>query len=956
MKKTLALLLALLMVTSCMVFTTAAEETATTEKANFIPVMLQDDMDPSLTNWLGDWWTATDGSKFVLTYDETEKAAVRSWEGKQTGAGWVKFGYRWYNNFTDITNMAAICFDLYISDVDAMNVNKGGWELEFRSPGGDDYNEFRVTNMNLTTLYGGELQDGWNHFEIPLTIFTEADRTEIVTKNPDGSETKTPDTVKFDATKVNYFRFFNNGLAADAAIGLENGTTTLKMRDVYFVDQLIYERPETSDSTNFVTDFDGNGASYYINGGLKGDYASSIKDIDGDGDMEYAVFDATAETGDFLIGNGGWFASSTPKDDPIWNYEGHGIKAPLIFNAAIDTNENFSGIMFDIYISDTKVDADATASTAIDETTCVNSLKDVQWFFEMTSYKNPDNQEIAWKQTLGNIFGQQIEVGKWNTVVVDISTRDSHTDTNGVYVPGNTNFIRLYNASALSYMGDLTIAIDNIRTVRKTATETPAGQTPFNTMETGNGIIWLQDKAMTNGRNKALRIEQFVEGKETGVGREYYANGFTMNATGMDTVAFDLFVSLYGENSDDASVLNSITQSVWNNKTINVEASSSGKSDLKEVTRKTSLAEMTGSDTPAEGWFHVEFPISDFYKSGTTAELIDWAAVNFFTLFMESKVTMPAGLNLLFAIDNLYFKDSTYVAPAAPTPVAKASGAALMLNDNFNLTYTVTTNDLIVSNPLVDVTFDGKSVRVNLTETAENTYSFDCTKILAHCLTDTVQTTVKALSADGKVQTNVHEYSVKNYCARMLAREDVAPVAKQLLSDMLRYGEAAQVYANYKLDSLATSGVTNMLDAPTFDVANVGKLSTVLSDNYVSGAKWRGASLVLGNSMAIRYTFTAESLDGVSVVCSNGNTYTSFKAATDEYGAYYYFDVPVSADQFDTTFTVSFAGNDSYLVNYSVNHYIATKYDATMVKTAALLEAIYNYGVAADAYVAASAQ
>ena len=40
----------------------------------------------------------------------------------------------------------------------------------------------------------------------------------------------------------------------------------------------------------------------------------------------------------------------------------------------------------------------------------------------------------------------------------------------------------------------------------------------------------------------------------------------------------------------------------------------------------------------------------------------------------------------------------------------------------------------------------------DLTETAENTYSFDCTKILAHCLTETVQTTVKALTADGKVQ------------------------------------------------------------------------------------------------------------------------------------------------------------------------------------------------------------
>ena len=178
---------------------------------------------------------------------------------------------------------------------------------------------------------------------------------------------------------------------------------------------------------------------------------------------------------------------------------------------------------------------------------------------------------------------------------------------------------------------------------------------------------------------------------------------------------------------------------------------------------------------------------------------------------------------------------------------------------------------------------------------------------------------------------------------------------KQLLSDTLRYGEAAQIYASYKLDSLATSHVTNMLDAPAFDVDNVGKLTTVLDGEYVSGAKWRSATLVLGSSMAIRYTFTAESLDGVSVACSNGQTYTSFASATDENGAaYYYFDVPVAADQFDTTFTVSFDGVENYSLNYSVNHYIAKKYDASLVKTAALLEAIYNYGAAADAYVAAA--
>ena len=172
MKKTLALILAVLMVLPMMMFTAAAEGTEeTSTKVNFVPVVLQGDMDAALTNWIGDW-----GSQVVLTYDATEKAAVRSWEGKQTEAGWIKFGYKFDSRPVDVTKMAAICFDLYISDVDAMKVNSGGWELELRSPSGNDDNEYRFSQKNLATVYGGELQNGWNHFEIPLSMFSAVDK------------------------------------------------------------------------------------------------------------------------------------------------------------------------------------------------------------------------------------------------------------------------------------------------------------------------------------------------------------------------------------------------------------------------------------------------------------------------------------------------------------------------------------------------------------------------------------------------------------------------------------------------------------------------------------------------------------------------------------------------------------------------------------------------------------
>jgi hypothetical protein len=228
---------------------------------------------------------------------------------------------------------------------------------------------------------------------------------------------------------------------------------------------------------------------------------------------------------------------------------------------------------------------------------------------------------------------------------------------------------------------------------------------------------------------------------------------------------------------------------------------------------------VTGSGTPVEGWFHVEFPLKDFYKSSAAQYQpggasygngeffeIDWSKVNFFTQFMEAAITMPAGINLMFAIDNLCFKDSTYVAPPAVLPEAKTSGAALMLNDSFNLTYTVSTNDLIASNPLVDVTFDGTTSRVALTEAAEGTYTFPFSGLYAHRLADEITTTVTALDENGKVVKTNHTYSIKDYCTRMLDKAESSDALKTLLSATLRYGAAAQTYAAYNEENLATNG------------------------------------------------------------------------------------------------------------------------------------------------------
>ena len=451
-----------------------------------------------------------------------------------------------------------------------------------------------------------------------------------------------------------------------------------------------------------------------------------------------------------------------------------------------------------------------------------------------------------------------------------------------------------------------------------------------------------------------------------------------MNATGMDTVAFDLYINLYGAKSNDASTLAGITQSVWSNPRINTEISSSGTSDINEITRKTSLAEMTGSATPVEGWFHVEFPLSEFYVSSDakysdstkpTYDMskvpIDYSAINFFTQFMEATVTMPEGLGLMFAIDNLYFKNSSYKEPTAE---AKASSATLLLTNNFNLDYTVKTGDLIISTPVVELTWNGRTTKVDVSATDAHSFTFLFSNILAQNMTDVISTTVHALSEDGKIVTSTHEYSVKDYCVRMLAKSDEelggekkANTLRELLSATLRYGAAAQVYANYKTDTLATDGVTGLVATPDFDLDKIYQLGDRITGDKITVAAWRSATLVLGNSMAIRCSFTAEDVSDLNVSCSSNTEniyagelgiYSTFETATDANGdTYYYFDLPVYANNFSNEIYFVLSTTEGYsILHYSVNNYIATCYNADMVKTSALLETIYNYGVAASRY------
>ncbi len=80
---------------------------------------------------------------------------------------------------------------------------------------------------------------------------------------------------------------------------------------------------------------------------------------------------------------------------------------------------------------------------------------------------------------------------------------------------------------------------------------------------------------------------------------------------------------------------------------------------------------------------------------------------------------------------------------------------------------------------------------------------------------------------DEEVIASKATYSIKEYAQNKLNAADSNDALKLLVSDLLRYGAAAQNYKNFNVDNLATKDITNLIDAKYTEVSeenNVFKL------------------------------------------------------------------------------------------------------------------------------------
>ena len=219
----------------------------------------------------------------------------------------------------------------------------------------------------------------------------------------------------------------------------------------------------------------------------------------------------------------------------------------------------------------------------------------------------------------------------------------------------------------------------------------------------------------------------------------------------------------------------------------------------------------------------------------------------------------------------------------------------------------------------------------------DNEYVFAFEGIAPQCMGDNVKA---ELIVDGEIIDVVEEYSVLKNVKNVMNDSN-----KQLIYDLLAYGAAAQMYAEYKTDALVNAGYEDLAT----EISTVTCADRAVTE-ALDGAKFTAAGVYHANTNKIYAKI--ETVDDAAVtVTINGEEAT---LEHYKYGGYIVYTGDINVTEYSDvyTFVITDASGNTQTLTYSVNAWCAVKYNAEKEETAELAKALYAYGQSALAYIA----
>ena len=189
-------------------------------------------------------------------------------------------------------------------------------------------------------------------------------------------------------------------------------------------------------------------------------------------------------------------------------------------------------------------------------------------------------------------------------------------------------------------------------------------------------------------------------------------------------------------------------------------------------------------------------------------------------------------------------------------------------------------------------------------------------------------------------------YTVRQYADVILNPENGFTAKEQkLVTEMLNYGAASQAYFAVNTGAYANAG----LEITPAQVPNQG--GAVATDGSLEGVSLYGASLVHESKIAVRFYFNATSVQGLTSKINDG------EPCDIQYknGKYYVELADICPQNLDEDIVVTVSdGTDTLTVTYAPMDYIIRMYNksSSSQSTKALVQALYGYYLAAEAYIA----
>lgn len=231
-------------------------------------------------------------------------------------------------------------------------------------------------------------------------------------------------------------------------------------------------------------------------------------------------------------------------------------------------------------------------------------------------------------------------------------------------------------------------------------------------------------------------------------------------------------------------------------------------------------------------------------------------------------------------------------------------------------------------------TMNGKTVTVEGKSTGKSDeYVFEFAGIAPQCMQDVID----AVLYDGEIEKYTKDgFTVLSYLNKIIDGSNYSDSARELAKATMNYGAAAQLYTGHNADNIVTdpSASVNMIPMDTDMYLENGE-----------GVTFTAASVYFDNVNRIRVKFKTENIDALTILINGevaewtDNGDGTYSVMTDAIYA------TALGDAF--TFEAQVDGNTVSILSYSVHSYIISKAQSSNSKLVALVQALYDYGIAA---------